>query len=294
MHLMNIQIIAPSACVDADLIQQAQQSLIELDINAQPSTHLYAQDRYLAGKPQDRVVDLKAAQQEQSIDALWCGRGGTGAAQLLPYLDTWVMNKPLIGYSDSTVLLNYIAMQGGTAIHGPVFQEIAHKNTHDFSISPDAREVLALLNPMFQNQLIHYPIASINSIAESDLSIKGKVLGGNLTTLCSLQGTPWALKLEQDSILLIEDVGEPFYRLERLLVQILQSIDTKKLKAVVMGDFYNCPQKNVPHSLEEIFTEHLDALNIPLYSGNWFGHGEQNRPFWIGKNGVIHNNQLVI
>lgn len=291
---MTIQIVAPSACVDADLIHQAQQHLLALDINTQPSTHLYAQYRYLAGTIQNRIEDLKLAQHTPSIDALWCGRGGTGAAQLLPYLDTWLMNKPIIGYSDSTVLLNYIAMQGGTAIHGPVFQEIAHKNTHDMTISIDAQEVLALLSPFLKDQATYYPLAPINHLAHANPTIEGKILGGNLATLCSLQGTPWALSLKQDSILLLEDVGEPFYRLERLLVQLLQSVDTTKLKAIVMGDFYNCPQKNVPHSLEQIFSEQVEALNIPLYSGTWFGHGEQNRPFWIGKTGKIITEQLII
>lgn len=291
---MNIQILAPSACVDAELIQKAQQQLNEFNVDTQISTHLYTQYRYLAGTAAQRLGDLKAAYRDPRIDAIWCGRGGTGAAQLLSGLETWILNKPLIGYSDSTVLLNFIAMQGGTAIHGPVFQEIAYKNTYDMPISIDAQEVLALLNPLFQDQFSHYSLKSINNSAQANVHFEGKILGGNLTTLCSLQGTPWALTLKQDSILLLEDVGEPFYRLERLLVQLLQSVDTSKLKAIVMGDFYNCPQKNVPHSLEDIFREHIDPLNIALFEGAWFGHGQQNRPFWIGKNGVIQNNQLVI
>lgn len=291
---MTIQIVAPSACVDADLIHQAQQNLLTLDITTEPSAHLYTQYRYLAGTVQDRINDLKLAQNTLHIEALWCGRGGTGAAQLLPHLEDWMLNKPLIGYSDSTVLLNYIAMHGGTAIHGPVFQEIASKNTHEQLISADAQEVLALLSPYLKDQATHYPVQPINHLAHSTAKIEGIILGGNLATICSVQGTPWALNVKHDSIILLEDVGEPFYRLERLLVQLLQSIDIAKVKAVVMGDFYHCPQKNVPHSLEQIFTEHLDAARIPLYRGPWFGHGEQNRPFWIGKTGTIHNHQLMI
>ena len=205
-----------------------------------------------------------------------------------------MLQKPIVGYSDSTVLLNYIAMQGGTAIHGPVFQEIADKNTYEMPISIDAQEVLALLSPLLKDQQSHYSVLPLNTNTQNTTFFEGKILGGNLATLCSLQGTPWALTLNQDSILMLEDVGEPFYRLERLLVQLLQSIDTSKLKAIVMGDFYNCPQKNVPDSLEDIFREHLDPLGIPLFQGTWFGHGEQNRPFWIGKFGRIQHNQLII
>ncbi len=296
---MNIRIVAPSATLDSDAIHLAQQQIQEFGINASFSTHLFAQYRYLAGTVNERLADLKAACEDTNIDAIWCGRGGTGSAQLLLYLDSWILNKPIIGYSDSTVLLNYITMHGGTALHAPVFQEIATKNLNDFTaISSDAQEILALLNPVLKNQTSHYPIQAINTAAQhivtSSTSINGTVLGGNLTTLCSLQGTPWALQLNQPSILLIEDVGEAYYSLERLLVQLLQSINISSLKAIILGDFYNCPQKNVPHSIAQIFAEHLDPLNIPMYIGDWFGHGEQNRPFWVGKTGHIQHNQLMI
>lgn len=291
---MNIQVIAPSACVDEAIILRSKEILKELDVDITLSQHIFAQYRYLAGTIDQRLNDLRTAMQDPRIEAVWCGRGGTGAAQLLPLLNSWTLAKPLIGYSDSTVLLNYIAMQGGQAIHGAVFQEISQKNLNDLPISQDGQEVLALLNPLFQQQVIHYSVTPLNHFAQQADKITAKVLGGNLTTLCTLQGTNWSLKLKEDAILMLEDVGEPFYRLERSLVQLLQSIDTSKLKAVVMGDFYNCPQKNVPHSLEEIFSEHLDQLNIPLYQADWFGHGEKNRPFWIGKNGSIHHHDLYI
>lgn len=291
---MNIQVIAPSACVDAEPIRLAQQQLQQFGVHAISSPHIFAQHRYLAGSIEQRIEDLKQACEDPNIEAIWCGRGGTGAAQLLPYLDRWILNKPIIGYSDSTVLLNYVARQGGQALHAPVFQEIAVKNLSDMmQISTDAQEVLALLNPGLQ-QKNHYPVQALNTEAQQAQTLSGKILGGNLATLCSLQGTPWSLQLDQPSILLLEDVGEPYYRLERLLVQLLQSIDLNHLQAVVLGDFYHCPQKNVPQSIAEIFAEHLDPRHIPLYLGDWFGHGEHNRPFWIGKSGEIDTEHLLI
>ena len=292
---MQIKVIAPSACVDQSAIDVAKQNLNELDVNVKLSQHIFAQHRYLAGTANQKVSDLHDALNDPNTDAIWCARGGTGAAQMLPYLADVTINKPIIGYSDSTVLLNYIAMQGGTALHAPVFQEIALKNlTEAQLISLDAQEVLAKINPMLSHLPSHYPIQAYDHDANKNAVITGKILGGNLATLCSLQGTPWALTLKEDSILLLEDVGEPYYRLERLLIQLLQSIDTQYIKAVVLGDFYNCPQKNVPHSIEEIFSEHLKPHHIPLYCSTWFGHGEQNRPFWIGKLGHIQDQQLTI
>ncbi|KAA8731713.1 LD-carboxypeptidase [Acinetobacter qingfengensis] len=292
---MHIRVLAPSACVDIDPIQQAKQHVSTLGIQVSFARHLEAQHRYLAGTSNERLTDLKTACEDKSIDAIWCARGGTGAGQLLPYLDTWLLNKALIGYSDSTVLLNYIAMQGGQAIHGPVFQEISQKNLlENQPICTDAQEVLTLLNPLLQHDAIHYDITLAACSHTQPITLSGKILGGNLSTLCSVQGTPWALHLKQPSILLLEDVGESYYRLERLLVQLLQSIDINHLEAIILGDFYHCPQRGVPQSIAEIFAEHLNPLQIPLYVCSWFGHGEKNRPFWIGKNGNIQKNQLII
>lgn len=290
---MHFQIVSPSSCVEPEQILQAQSHLQALGHHVTLAEHVFAQYRYLAGSVEQRIADLKQASLDPSVDAIWCARGGTGAAQLLPFLDAWILNKPMVGYSDSTVLLNYVAMHGGQALHGPVFQEIATKNLTQNPISADAIEVIRMLsaNPPSRDG---YTLHALNAIAQQKPHLQGRILGGNLTVLCSLQGTADALKLTEPSLLLIEDVGEPFYRLERCLTQLLQSCDVTQISGVVMGDFYQCPQKNVPQDLAQIFAEHLDPLQIPLYQTTHFGHGEQNRPFWIGKMGMIEQLQLLI
>ncbi|OTG64742.1 LD-carboxypeptidase [Acinetobacter silvestris] len=296
---MHFRIVSPSACVDIEKIQLAQNLLKSLGHQVSLSEHVFSQYRYLAGTAEQRILDLKNACLDPTVDAIWCGRGGTGAAELVPHLDDWILNKPIIGYSDSTVLLNYIAMHGGQAIHGPVFQEIAVKNLNNQPLSDDALKVINLLSIAQitdeSNKNSPYALSALNTSALQQLKLKKlHILGGNLTVLSSLQGTSNALKLKQPSILFLEDVGEPYYRLERSLVQLLQSMDTTQLKAVVLGDFYQCPQKNVPHSIAEIFSEHFNPLAIPLYQGDWFGHGIHNRPFWIGQFGSIQDSQLII
>ncbi|MFW1955412.1 LD-carboxypeptidase [Acinetobacter guillouiae] len=290
---MHFKIVSPSACVDVENIQLAQSHLEQLGHTVSLGEHVFSQHRYLAGTVEQRIQDLKQACLDPNIDAIWCGRGGTGAAMLLPFLDEWILNKPIIGYSDTTVLLNYIAMHHGQSLHAPVFQEIAVKNLDNSPLSYDALKTISLLSADI-NQHGHYPLSNANGFAQDQHIEEVKILGGNLTVLCTLQGTPSALKLNQPSVLLIEDVGEPYYRIERSLTQLLQSIDTSNLKALVLGDFYQCPQKNVPQSIVEIVKEHLDPLHIPLYQCDWFGHGEVNRPFWLGKTGKIVDSQLII
>lgn len=290
---MHFKIVSPSACVDIENILLAQTHLQHLGHQVSLGPHVFAQYRYLAGTIEQRVEDLKQASLDPTVDAIWCGRGGTGAAMLLPFLGEWILNKPIIGYSDTTVLLNYVAMHGGQALHAPVFQEIAVKNLDSSSISYDALKTISLLTADSNKQNL-YALSAINSFTQNQVLENLQVLGGNLTVLCSLQGTPDRLTLDQPSTLLIEDVGEPYYRIERAFTQLLQSIDTSQLKAVVLGDFYQCPQKNVPQSITEILAEHLEPLQIPLYQCNWFGHGAVNRPFWIGKTAKIVDSQLII
>ena len=290
---MHFKIVSPSACVDIENIQLAQAQLERLGHTVSLGQHVFSQYRYLAGTIEQRIEDLKQACLDPNVDAVWFARGGTGAAMLLPYLDEWILNKPIIGYSDSTVLLNYVAMHGGMALHAPVFQEIAVKNLDNSPLSYDALKTISLLNTD-QNKPQHYTLSSSNCFTQEQSTDDIQILGGNLTVLCSLQGTPYPLQLNQPSVLLIEDVGEPYYRIERSLTQLLQSIDTSQLKALILGDFYQCPQKNVTQSMTEIVSEHLEPFKIPLYQCDWFGHGALNRPFWIGKKGKIIDSQLVI
>lgn len=287
---MHFHIVTPSSCIDLEHIQLAQQHLQAQGHQVSLAAHVTAQHRYLAGTAAQRVHDLKQACLDPAIDVIWCGRGGVGASQLSPDIQDWILNKPIVGYSDSTVLLNEVARRGGHAIHGPVFQEIAVKNLSNEALSADALETIQLITQQTAT-VMHLDTA--NLAAQQSNNIQGQVLGGNLTVLCSLQGTANALNPQHDCILLLEDVGEAYYRLERCLTQLLQSIDYTKVKAVVMGDFYQCPQKIVPQSLTEIFAEHLDPLQIPLYQCPNFGHGLHNQPFWIGKTAQIQQSKLM-
>ena len=288
---MHFRIVSPSSTVDIEKVQQAKSQLEQLGHQVTLSEHVFAQHRYLAGTIEQRVQDLKHACFDSSIDAIWCARGGTGSAMLLPYLDNWILNKPILGYSDSTSLLNNIALRGGHALHAPVFQEIASKNLDSSPISHNALECISRLSTENSEQ---YPITLLNPCIKTQSLKDLPVFGGNLTVLCALQGTDFQLKLSQPSILMLEDVGEPYYRIERCLTQLLQSIDTTQLKAVILGDFYNCPQKDVPDSLPDIFNEHLIPLNIPLFECDWFGHGLNNRPFWIGKKATLTDSRLIL
>lgn len=303
---LHIRVISPSGAVDATAIEQAQLALQQRGFDVSLGQSVFAQHRYLAGTIQQRVQDFITAYRDPRVDAIWCGRGGSGAGQLLPYLDTFYLNdhfkqKPLIGYSDNTCLLNYIQQRHGLAMHAPVFQEICQKNLdpqieqHQYiPISKNALQVLDLIQQPLEPK--HYTLKPIYMPTQLpiDLPIQGQLIGGNLTTLCSLQGTPYAIKANQPSILILEDIGEVYYRLERLWVQLLQSLNLKNIKAIILGEFYQCPQHQVEQHFSDIFAEYLKNTDIPLYQVDFMGHGKDNQPFYLGKMAQIQQQTLFI
>ena len=120
----------------------------------------------------------------------------------------------------------------------------------------------------------------------------GALIGGNLTALACMAGTLGGLHAPAGSILVLEDVGEPYYRLERSLWQLLESIDARQLGAICLGSFTDCPRKEVAHSLERIFGEYAAAIEVPLYHHLPSGHGAQNRVWPYGKTAVLEGNRL--
>ncbi len=124
-------------------------------------------------------------------------------------------------------------------------------------------------------------------------SVAGMAVGGNLTTLCTMLGTPFAANID-GGVLLLEDVGEPYYRIERMLVQLIQAGALDHARAVVLGDFVNCPRRDVEHSIEDIFDEHLSIKGTPVYAGAPIGHGERNVPWRMGSLATIRSGTLTI
>lgn len=279
-----IALVAPASAVAKDVFDATLRQLQALGIDYHLGAHAQASYRYLAGTVEQRLEDLHTAFELPDIGAIWCLRGGYGSAQLVPHLD-WARlqaasPRPLIGFSDISILLSAFHRHGLPAIHGPVATTLglpplssAHEQ-HERQVSlASVARVLAGLDR-------HRPATHLNGPKHP---VQGTLIGGNLTALASTAGTLAGLHAPAGSILVLEDVGEPYYRLERCLWQILQNIDAKALGAVVMGTYTDCPRNGVTQSLDEIFSEYLQALDVPLYHLLPCGHGAQNRAWPYGR-----------
>src|SRR4029077_12620244 len=200
--------------------------------------HALARDGYLAGTDGDRLADLNAALTDDAIDAIWCARGGYGAMRILHQIDYAAMRrrpKPLIGYSDVTAL--HAAMSTRCEVvtfHGPTGR--------------------ALLTP-FSRASLERALAGDDSCGAAETATtlyggraRGRIVGGNLALLCALSGTPYAPDY-RDTILVLEDVNEAVYRIDRMLTQLRLSGALAQCRGVVFGQFTDIPTDSPEENL---------------------------------------------
>ncbi|MFP4263990.1 MAG: LD-carboxypeptidase [Halomonas sp.] len=289
-----ISLIAPSSVTDDNAVARGIRGLESLGVRVRLPRPLQRPARYLAGSREWRLAQLHAACDDPETRAVWAIRGGYGAAQLLDGID-WARlaarPKPLVGYSDVSVLLDHWHRHGLPAIHGPVAKAAAGL----LDAEPEARRVLV---QQFEETLaliegptaLDYPIAAWG---EAPATLAGPLAGGNLTTLASLVGTPAAFHAPEGALVILEDVGEPWYRLERALWQLVQGGALDRAAAVCLGTFEGCPPWG-DERLEAILAETLAPRGIPLYHGLPVGHGLHNRPWRYGATGRLAAGRLTI
>ncbi|MGJ8521965.1 Murein tetrapeptide carboxypeptidase [Carnimonas sp. R-84981] len=280
--LRKIAVISPSSATPPAAYEQCLQRLTALGIEAVFSPHLNHRYRYLAGRVDERLQDLYGAFEQPDIDAVWVLRGGYGAAQLIEHIDWSRLERarsiPLIGYSDVTALLVAFAAQGLRAIHGSTATELNRLTLESDDLTATPRwQSLTSIEAAVQRKPGHLSLA--NAPANR---IHGTLTGGNLTVLASLCGTPAALQLRGPSILLLEDIQEAFYALERSFVQLLQSVDTTQIKAICLGEFTRCEGPRDAPELAPIFEDWTASLGIPIFTGAALGHDGNNHAFELG------------
>ena len=289
-----ISLIAPSSFTPEDAIGHGVEGLESLGVRVHRPALLQRRTRYLAGDREWRLTQLHAAHEDPDTQAVWAVRGGFGCAQLAEHID-WARlaqrPKPLIGYSDLTALLHQYHLRGLPAIHGPVVKAAGQ-------LLQAPPEVSAIIRDQFEETLtlirgpacLDYPLAPWG---EAPARLEGPVVGGNLVTLASLTGTPLAFRAPPGALVILEDIGEPYYRLERALWQLVGAGALDEAAAVCLGTFEGC--RGVDDTpLEAIIAETLGPRGIPLYHGLPVGHGLHNRPWRYGASGVIEGSRLTI
>jgi muramoyltetrapeptide carboxypeptidase len=272
-----IGLIAPASAPSVEKMAKAKANLVALGFQIKAGANLDARNGFLAGTDEQRLADLHAAFADPEVDAVWCVRGGYGAARLLPMIDFNLIKrnpKPFIGYSDITALhLAFQKKAGLITFHGPVgtsdYTEFTLQNLRRVLINPTPRFEIRTPNAVEAAALgsEYVPIVINPGFA------KGNLVGGNLSLLASLVGTEYAPSFK-NKIVFIEEVGEQPYRIDRMLTQLLQGSDLKKAAGFALGVFSDCnPEgKDASQSLLEVLQDRLGNLGVPVIYGLPFGH----------------------
>lgn len=257
-----IALVAPAGplrnAADLDI---ARANVAALGWTAVVGPHALDSTGYLAGCDADRVADLNAALRDPDIDAVWCLRGGYGAMRLLDALDTSGMRtrpKTLIGYSDITALHAALSRAADViTFHGPT----ARSPLTEYSRASLVKAVVD-----HTNSCGHAPDATTLRGGKA----MGRLVGGNLSLLAALAGTPYAPDYTH-GILVVEDVGEPLYRIDRLLRQLMLSGALSSLAGIAFGHFTDTGDDSAS-ALEALLLEAADAARVPAIAGIPMGH----------------------
>lgn len=286
-----IAVVAPAGPFVPERLTSAWKELAAADLQLIESPNLYAVHRYLAGAIDQRVADLTWALTAADLDAVWYARGGFGTTQLLAHLP-WegLKVRPTIGFSDATALLTALYARGLPAIHGPVLQGMADPAlTFSRGVTVDAQSREAILNLLLNDVL---PALPGQLLCGPCNPIQAPITGGNLCVLASLVGTSFQAQT-RNHIVLLEDTGEPPYRVDRLLTQLIQAGGLAGAVGVALGDFDGCEAKNADYTVHDVLRELLEPLNIPVLWGLPFGHTPRNIAFRYGARAQLSEHGLT-
>lgn len=283
-----VALVAPAGpLLERDDLTRAQALCRALDYEPVLGNNAHARHGYLAGTDAERLSDINSALSDPSIDAIWCIRGGYGSIRLLDGIDyEALVRQPrvVIGFSDITAVLNAIThLTGLVTFHGPV----ARSSMSAFTRQHFER-ILARSDSAGRLQRIPAPsgvlIPQENRIVTVTGGVaQGRLVGGNLTLLQCLVGTPYFPDLA-GAILFLEDVGEDLYRVDRMFAHLRLSGALRHLAGVLVGRFTDLERSGTDGALgfDEVLANYLGPLRIPVAFGFPVGHIEDQWTLPLG------------
>lgn len=251
--------------------------------------HAFDRHGYLAGQDKDRAADINAFFADPEVQGVCAMRGGWGAARLLPFLDYDVIArnpKALFGFSDITALHMAIpAKTGVMTFHGPTgFSAWTESSATWFKrIVMDGEAATYVNEPDFRGRIVPVGYRTQTIVPGK---AEGRLVGGNLTVLAHLVGTPY-LPDFTGRILFLEDVHEGLYRIDRMLTHLKLAGLLSKIKGFIWGQCSECEPDSAGFgslTIEEILDDHIRPLGVPTYRGAMIGHID--RQFTVPEGGL--------
>jgi muramoyltetrapeptide carboxypeptidase len=276
-----VGLVAPSGFLpDPGVADRAASFFAERGWQVCAGETVFARELRFAGSDELRARELQRFATDRALDLVIAARGGYGMSRLLDQLDFDAIRdagRILVGYSDFTAFgLALLARAGGISFQGPSAADFGSRGDSEFTI-----------RSFFE--AIEQPEVWVEFASDGpDLDVRGRLWGGNLSMLCAVVGTPYLPRV-QGGILFLEDVNEAAYRIERMLLQLLQAGILQRQRAVVLGDFSPIP--SLPNDngfdLSVVVTYLRSVMTTPVVTGLPFGHGPRRATLPIGAPGRL-------
>jgi muramoyltetrapeptide carboxypeptidase len=237
------------------------------------------EENQLAGNDEQRAADLQEQLDNPNIKAIWCARGGYGTVRVVDLVDFTQFKKSpkwLVGFSDVTVLHNHLNTMGYKSIHGIM----------PISLAKASKEAIESLRLSLFGQPLQYAIDPhpMNRLGKAS----GELVGGNLSILYSLLGSPSAIDCK-DKILYIEDLDEYLYHIDRMMMNLKRNGCLESLKGIIVGSMTDMKDNDIPWGKNalEIVQDVTKQYNIPVIFNFPAGHIHDNRALILGNNVTI-------
>lgn len=260
-----IGISATARFATAESLAIAERTITAEGFNCYYSPEISMQHHQLAGTVAERVQHFNALIHNPNIKAIWNIRGGYGSAEIVDLVD-WdaliAQPKWLIGFSDFTTFLCHGVQKGIATLHAPM--PISFSTTH-----PDA------LTATFD--VLRGKEDALHCVLPKNIS--GQIIAGNLSVISSILGTPSLPSLD-DCVLIIEDLDEYHYHLDRMLLALRRRGALNKLRAVVLGEFTDIHDHDIPwgDAIGQTLKKHFEAESVPVFTHPIISHGKENWP----------------
>ncbi len=267
-----IGIAAPAGPIEnREALNPGIATLERLGFRVRYDERIFQSLRYLAGTDEARAQELQRLFEDPEIHAILALRGGFGCSRLIPLLDEKRLRphcKLFMGFSDLTTLHLFFRRRfGWVTIHGPMAASPALG-----TISPaEERHLFSLLtDPEYRPR---FSFAHLNPWTSG--AAEGKLVGGCLSLIVASIGTTYEINTE-GKILFLEDLGEPPYRVDRMLTHLRLAGKLDSVAGVLLGGFYDCDPESGDYTVEETLRDNLERLGVPLLANFPSGHGTEN------------------
>ncbi len=276
-----VEIVSPSFCIDEDKLRNAVDFLSKWGLKARIGNNAAKRSGPFAGSDEERLQDLQEATSNSKVRAVICSRGGYGLSRIIDRVDFSALKKHpkwYVGFSDITVLHMWLSKKYNImSVHAdmPLHYNDPEKSKKNFT---------TLKKALFGNP---DGISWYGSYFR-EKKFEGEITGGNLSLFCSLTGTP-AEPDTRGKILFLEEVGEYFYHVDRMMTSLKLAGKLKDLSGLIIGGMNGMQDTKIPWgiSIEKTILGIVKEYDYPVLFGFPAGHTNDNRAFYIGRQSKI-------